>query len=121
MGDLITHCLIGRHKASGPGRCIFDECPLKMQLRLIGISDCRSQATVGHAVYCIQINCRPHTIFLVSLGEKSSAAITGFFNVHAFIGSSRVTIICPKKRTYTLFLQRFPLHFDRRDHRRDLF
>ena len=94
VGNQVTLALIGRHKGSGPGWCIFDKRPGEGNAGFIGISNGVGDTGVRNAGHTV----RTYQIF-VPLCQHFSAVITHFFHIDPFIGGSGVSVVNPEERT----------------------
>ena len=101
-GDQVTLVLVGRHKGSWPGRCIFNKWSCIRDAGFIGIADGMCNTGVRNTCYNVRVNG-----IAVSFRKHTSTAVTHIFYVHAFVRCCWVSIINPEERTDFHFLSRF--------------
>ena len=80
---LVTLLLVGRHKASRPGRSIFDKRSCKRHTAFVGISDGVRCSGIRHSSYIIQTLCVLY--FHVMAGHDFTVAVTHGFNIYSLV------------------------------------
>ena len=103
----VTLVLIGRHKRSGPGWCIFNEWSCVRNAGFIGVSDGMGNAGIRNTGY----NVRVHGI-AVSLCKHASTSVAHLLYIYTFIRGCRISVVNPEERTDLHFLSRLNQSFD---------
>ena len=107
FGNKVTLVLIGRHKRSGPGWCIFNEWSCVRNAGFIGVSDGMGNAGIRNTGY----NVRVHGI-AVSLCKHASTAVAHLLYIYTFIRGCRISVVNPEEGTDLHFLSGLNQSFD---------
>ena len=94
-GNQISLFLILRHKRTRPSRCIFDKRTGKWNTGFIGIADGMGNSGIWNSCD----NIWSDIVKCITFCKHSTAFVTHFFYIDAFVGRGRVSIVNPKERT----------------------
>ena len=98
LSDLISHCLVGRHKASWPCGGIFYERTSKRDTAPVCVAYCVRYARIRNTAYIVNVG--QLAVLYIVLCHYLAVACTHRFNGHTLIYRIRIAVICPHERAY---------------------
>ena len=98
---LISHCLVGRHKASGPCGSVLDKRTCERDTAPVCVAYCVRYARIRNTAYIVNIG--QLAVLYIVLRHNLAVACTHRFNGHTLIYRIRIAVICPHERAYMHF------------------
>ena len=101
LGNHVPLLLGGGHKASRPGRSIFDKRSCKRHTAFVGVADSVGSAGIRDAAHIV--NVLSNAVFLIGFRHDPAVAVAHILHALALVAGGRVAVIGPEKGADFLF------------------